>query len=203
MELPTEMAPAPADPAEWEGWLGASAARAATALSDDAMDAPVFNAAADGRTGAEFWAASLLNESVVHGADAAHAAGRPIEVEPDVAAPLVGNHLAMLTSPTWAAQRSESAEALRGTGQVLHLRSIDAAPGDVDAWTVERRPDGAVWRPGPADGEDVTVEGPAGALLLLLTRRLALDVAAGAGIRVDGEVDLLRHWLDSTAHVAD
>src|SRR5262245_31691286 len=51
-KLPTEMAVLPADPAEWPAWLAASAQRVADACSDEALEsAPVFNAAADGRTG--------------------------------------------------------------------------------------------------------------------------------------------------------
>lgn len=162
-------------------------------FSGDALDVPVFNAAGDERTGGRFWLSSVLNETVVHGADADVAAGRPTSVAPEIAAPLIGNHLAMLTSPTWAMLRSESAEAIRGTGQTLQWRATDGE----GAWFVERRPDGATWQPGDRPA-DVTVTGPAGVLLLVLTRRLPLSAAA-----VDGDAGLARHWLDNTAHVSD
>ncbi|HEV6955244.1 MAG TPA: hypothetical protein VKY86_18545 [Promicromonospora sp.] len=87
------------------------------------------------------------------------------------------------------------AGALRGTGQALQWRADDTG----DAWHVERRPEGAVWRAGTGPA-DVTVTGPAGPLLLALTRRLPLE---DAGLRVDGDAALVRHWLDHTAHVAD
>jgi len=45
--------------------------------------------------------------------------------------------------------------------------------------------------------EAVTVTGPAGSLLLVLTRRLPLTEAG-----VDGDTGLAQHWLDNTAHVA-
>ena len=121
-QLPTEMAVPPADPREWQAWLSESAQRVASACSDDALDAPVFNAAGDERSGTQFWMSSMLNEAVVHGFDAANAAGRPAEVQADVAAALISNHLAMLTSRTWQAQRSESAHAIRGTGQTCAFR---------------------------------------------------------------------------------
>lgn len=192
-QLPTEMAALPADPGEWPAWLSESARRVSDALSDEALDAPVFNAAGDERTGGQFWLASVLNETIVHGFDAANAAHRTVDVDAGLAAALVSNHLAMLTSPTWAMLRSESAEALRGTGQTLQWQATDTA----DAWTVERRPDGATWQlaAGPAD---VTVTGPAEALLLTLTRRLPLTE-----VKVDGDAALAHHWLDNTAHVAD
>src|SRR6185437_9611070 len=100
-QLPTEFAELPTDPREWQAWLSESAQRVANACSDDALDAPVFNPAADQRTGTRFWLSSSLNEAVVHGFDAAGAAGRSAEVDADIAAALISNHLAMLTSPTW------------------------------------------------------------------------------------------------------
>ncbi|MFF7196563.1 hypothetical protein ACFZAM_23055 [Streptomyces sp. NPDC008079] len=42
----------------------------ASACSDDALDAPVFNPAGDGRSGTRFWMSGMLNEAVVHGFDA-------------------------------------------------------------------------------------------------------------------------------------
>src|SRR5581483_2734875 len=114
-QLPTEMAVLPADPREWHAWLSESAQRVADACSDDALDAPVFNPAGDERPGTRFWMSSMLNEAVVHGIDA------------DIAAALISNHLAMLTSPTWAMQRPESARAIQGTGQTLQLLAADGA----------------------------------------------------------------------------
>ena len=193
-QLPTEMAIVPADPGEWQAWLSESAQRVASACSDDALDAPVFNAAGDERTGTRFWMSSVLNESVIHGLDAAKAANRPAEIDAGIAAALISNHLAMLTSPTWELQRSESAQAIRGTGQTLQWLATDTA----DAWFIERRPEGATWQPGTRPA-DVTVTGPAQALLLTLTRRLPLTEGE-TGITVDGDIGLVRHWLDNTAH---
>ncbi|MFF0270238.1 maleylpyruvate isomerase family mycothiol-dependent enzyme [Kribbella sp. NPDC004536] len=200
-QLPTEVVALPADSGEWPAWLAESAQRLVDALEDDALEAPVFNAAADGRTGGQFWLTGQLNEAVVHGFDAATAAGRSVEVEvdtdvdadvdADVAAALISNHLAMLTSPTWEVQRPESAHAIRGEGQVLQWQATDAG-----AWFVVRRPDGATWHSGTQQA-DVTITGPARSLLLTLTRRLPLTEVV-----VDGDADLAQHWLDSTAHVS-
>ena len=199
--LPTEMAAAPTGPGEWQAWLAASAQRVADAFSDDALDAPVFNAAGDERSGARFWLASMLNEAVVHGFDAAAAADRPVDVDADIAAALITNHLAMLTSPTWAMQRPGSADALRGTGQTLQWLATDTADG-TGAWFVERRPEGAAWQPANRQA-DVTVTGPAGSLLLTLTRRIPLTGHDTTGVTVDGDTDLARHWLDNTAHASN
>src|SRR3954471_16325907 len=83
-QLPTEMAVLPTDPGEWPAWLSESAQRVASACSDDALDAPVFNAAGDGRSGGRFWMVSMLNEAVVHGFDAANAAGFPPDIDADI-----------------------------------------------------------------------------------------------------------------------
>jgi uncharacterized protein (TIGR03083 family) len=200
-KLPTEMAVLPTDPREWQAWLSESARRVASACSDDALDAPVFNAAGDERSGTRFWMSSVLNETVVHGFDAADAAGRPADVDADLAAALIGNHFAMLTSPTWATQRPESAHAIRGTGQTLQWLATDTVD-DAGAWFVERRPDGVTWQPG-TQRADVTVTGPARSLLLILTRRLPLSDREATDISVDGDTDLVQHWLDNTAHVSD
>jgi len=197
-QLPTDMAVLPADPREWQAWLSESAQRVAGACSDDALDAPVFNPAGDERSGARFWMSSVLNEAVVHGFDAAKAAGRRTGIDADIAAALISNHLAMLTSPTWEMQRSESARAIRGTGQTLQWLATDTAAG---AWLVERRPEGATWQPGTQQA-DVTVTGPAGALLLALTRRLPLTDREATSISVEGDTDLAQHWIDNTAHVS-
>jgi uncharacterized protein (TIGR03083 family) len=197
-QLPTQMAEFPGDPNEWPAWLAASSQRLVDASSDDALDAPVFNPAGDERPGARFWLSSSLNEAVVHGFDAANAAGRPTDVDPDVAAALVTNHLTMLTSATWEMLRSESAHAIRGTGQTLQWRATDTANG---AWFVERRPDGATWRPG-ARPADVTVSGPAQSLLLTLTRRIPLSDRDTTHIAIDGDAGLAQQWLDNTAHVS-
>lgn len=199
-ELPTEVAELPGDPGRWPEWLVESAQRLANTFSDEALAAPVFNAAGDERTGGRFWMSSSLNEAVVHGFDGANAAGRRVDIDADVGAALISNHLAMLTSDTWELRRSESAEAIRGTGQTLQWLATDTADGS-GAWFVERRADGARWRPGTGQA-DVTITGPAGSLLLVLTRRLPLSDGE-AGVGVDGDADLVRHWLDNTAHIAD
>ncbi len=196
-QLPTEMAPLPPEPGDWPAWLSDGAARAVEAFSDEALEAPVFNAAADDRTGGEFWLSSLLNETVIHGADAAYAAGRDYDVDADVAADLITNHLQMLTSPTWAAQRPESANALGGAGETLHLRATD----DAGEWFIERGPDGAGWQARSGEA-DATVNGPASSLLLILTRRRQLSDETDQ-VRVDGDLDLVRHWIENSAHIAD
>ncbi len=106
----------------------------------------------------------------------------------------------MLTSPTWEMQRSESAHAIRGTGQTLQFLATDTGD-DAGAWFVERRPNGATWQAGTHQA-DVMVTGPAQSLLLILTRRLPLPDCEATNVSVDGDTDLARHWIDHSAHVS-
>lgn len=200
-QLPTEMAIVPTEPDDWPFWLDDGAARSAEACSDEALEAPVFNAAGDDRTGGQFWLSSLLNEAVIHGADAANAAGKSYDLDADIAADLISNHLAMLTSPTWAAQRPDSARALRGAGETLHWHATDGPGiGEASDWIIERGPGGPSWRLGTGEA-DVSVNGPAKSLLLILTRRRQLTDARDQ-VTVDGDLDLVRHWIEHTAHVS-
>ena len=204
-ELPTEVAELPAEPQAWPAWLSDAADRATAACSDAALLAPVFNAAGDDRTGAQFWLHTLLNETVVHGFDVAAAAGHDhdYDLAADIAAGLITNHLAMLASPTWTAQRPESAAAMRGSGETLHWHATDEPSlGDSGEWHIERHPDGVRWQPRHGTA-DVTVRGPATSLLLVLTRRLPLTGEHAAHVTIDGDVELARHWVRHTAHVAD
>jgi hypothetical protein len=74
--------------------------------------------------------------------------------------------------------------------------------GDSGEWHIERHPDGMRWQPRHGTA-DVTVHGPAKSLLLVLTRRLPLTGGHVDHVTIDGDVDLARHWLQHTAHVAD
>ena len=76
------------------------------------------------RTGGQVWLHSLLNEAVIHGFDAAAAAAGSAaaavdtyDLDADVAAQLITNQFAMLTSPTWAAQRSTPLTRCAATGR--------------------------------------------------------------------------------------
>ena len=109
----------------------------------------------------------------------------------------------MLTSPTWAARRSDSADALRGNGETLHWHATDESILDMSGdWFIERQPGGASWQH-RNDPADVTIQGPAGSLLLILTRRLPLTDGQAHDVTIEGDVDLVRHWVEHTAHVAD
>ncbi|WP_326953544.1 maleylpyruvate isomerase family mycothiol-dependent enzyme [Amycolatopsis sp. NBC_01286] len=205
-ELPGAEKPKAPKVAEWQDWLSDAAARAVAACSDEALADSVFNAADDKRTGAEFWLHSLLNEAVIHGYDAAAAAGDDYDLDYDLdaatAADLITNHLAMLTSPTWEQQSPVSAKAIRGGGEVLHWHATDEPGlGNSGEWYVERYAEGTRWdRNGTAD---VTVSGQAKSLLFVMTRRIPLTGKKAGYVITEGKVALAEHWLKHSAHVSE
>ena len=201
-QLPTSVAELPADQDAWTSWLAEAASRLARACIDAGPDAPVWNPAGDDRPGIGFWLRRVLCETIIHRADAATAAGVAYQLDAELAADAIADHLAMMTSPGWAAQRPDSAEALRGNGQTLHLHAGDEPGlGDTGEWLIERGAEGATWRHGHADA-DVTVSGPATSLLLVLTRRRPVSVGLDDSLHISGDLDLLTHWVDHTAQQA-
>lgn len=201
-QLPTSTSALPADRDAWKPWLAGGAARLAAACAGADSDAPVWNPSGDARSGTDFWLRRVLAETIIHRADAAAAAGVAYELDPELAADVITDHLAMMTSPGWAAQVPESAEALRGNGQTLHLHAGDEPSlSDAGERFVERGPDGATWRHGHGEA-DVTVRGPATSLLLVLTRRRPVSAALRDGLQASGDLDLFTHWIDHTAHQA-
>ncbi|GAA1304487.1 maleylpyruvate isomerase family mycothiol-dependent enzyme [Pseudonocardia xinjiangensis] len=201
-QIPTSFAALPADQDAWPSWLADGASLLAAACVDAGPDAPVWNPAGDARSGTRFWLPRVLAETIIHRADAAATADVAYQLDAELAAGAVSDHLAMMTSPGWAAQRPDSAEALRGSGQTLYLHADDEPSlGEAGRWFIERGAEGATWhqRPGVAD---VTVRGPATSLLLMLTRRRSISAALDDSLHASGDLDLLTHWVDHTAHQA-
>lgn len=201
-QLPTSVSPLPDGQDAWAAWLAEGASRAAAAGVDAGADAPVWNPSGDGRSGTRFWLPRVLAETIIHRADAAVTANVPYELDAAFAAGAISDHLAMMTSAGWAAQRPESAEALRGNGQRLLLQATDEPSlGEAGEWLIERGTDAATWQQG-SGAADVTVRGPAASLLLTLTRRRSIAAGLEDDLKVSGDLDLLTHWVDNTAHQA-
>lgn len=172
----------PGDQVDWPGWLRDGAADLADAVSA-AGDAPVWTFF--GRRPAVFWLRRMLHDLAIHHADAALTAGTEATIAPDLAADGITELLELLADPITETLRPGHVE-LRGTGQTLRLAADDS-------WLVTRTPGGVRWT--MADGPaDVTLTGPAGDLLLVLTRRLPVE-----RVVADGDRALLDHWL---AHLA-
>ena len=159
-----------------------------------AGSAPVWTLTGIGPAG--FWARRRAHEAAVHLADAQLAAGRDVDLAPEVAADAVDEWLTRIvagpgdtTDPARA-----PAQDLRGDGQSLHFHATDPGLSGAGEWLVTRTPSGVTVARGHGKA-DVAVRGPAAGLLLVLTRRRP---PSDPGIEVLGEQALLTHWLEHT-----
>ena len=136
------------------------------------------------------------HEAAVHLADAQLAAGRDVDLAPDVAADGVDEWLTRIAASTAGTTDPAPAPAqdLRGDGQSLHVHATDPGLSGTGEWLVTRTPTGVTVARGHGKA-DVAVRGPAVGLLLVLTRRLP---PSAPGIEVLGEHALLTHWLQHT-----
>jgi uncharacterized protein (TIGR03083 family) len=176
----------PQDPAQHGIWLNAGADRVIEAVTAAGSDL-VWTLAGIGP--ASFWARRRAHEAAVHLADAQLAAGRDVDLAPEIAADGVDEWLARI-----AAGAGGTAEDLRGDGQSLHFHATDPGLSGAGEWLVTRAPSGVTVEHGHGKA-DVAVRGPAASLLLVLTRRLP---PSDPGVEILGEQALLIHWLQHT-----
>ena len=183
----------PEDPAEHAHWLNAGAGQvieAVTVAGSDLVWTPA------GIRPASFWARRRAHEAAVHLADAQLAAGRDVDLAPDVAADAVDEWLALIAAGTEGTTDLARArvQELRGDGQSLHFHATDPGLSGTGEWLVTRTSSGVTVQHGHGKA-GVAVRGPAASLLLVLTRRLPPSDPA---IEILGQQALLSHWLQHT-----
>jgi uncharacterized protein (TIGR03083 family) len=153
----------------------------ATALEQLDLDVPMWNFTAVAAT-ARFWPHRMALETAVHGYDGAVAAGlAAVPIEPALGVEGIDE-----VFDIWAPTRLAGRDGI-DIGGAAHLHATDA-DGE---WTV-RTDDGVLQvGHGHAKGE-VALRGPAGALLLVLWRRMA---PGDGGTEVFGDRAVLDRWL--------
>ena len=183
----------PQDPAQHASWLNTGADLVIDAVTAAGSDL-VWTLAGIGP--ASFWARRRAHEAAVHLADAHLAAGRDVDLTPEVAADGVDEWLARIAAGTGGANDPAGAQPqdLRGHGQSLHIHATDPGLAGTGEWLVTRTPSGVTVTRGHSKA-DVAIRGPAASLLLVLTRRLPPSDPA---IDILGEQALLAHWLQHT-----
>ena len=182
----------PADPARHAQWLNAGAGQVIEAITAAGSD-PVWTFT--GMRPASFWARRRAHEAAVHLADAQLAAGRDVDLAPEVAADGVDERLTIIAATQGATGPARAqARELCGEGQSLHFHATDPGLCGAGEWLITRTPSGITIQHGHGKA-DVAVRGPAASLLLILTRRLPPSDPA---IEVLGEHALLSHWLQHT-----
>lgn len=142
-----------------------------------------------GNAPAAFWLQRNLYEQVVHTADAALALGLPVPIEADLGAAGVDEWLQIL--PHVATLNGAQALGDRS----MHLHATDGDLGPAGEWLLRGTAGGLEWEHGHAKG-DVAVRGGAGALYLLLNRRLPAD---DPRFEIHGDREVLDRWLAGTA----
>ncbi|GGY99454.1 maleylpyruvate isomerase family mycothiol-dependent enzyme [Streptomyces rochei] len=195
-EVPEDRVPGSAGPgtrgdvAALDAWLAESGRVVVDALREAGPDARAWSWA--GIHTAGFWARRMTHELVVHGADAALAAGRPVEaVAPEVAADAVDEWLEIVRFVQRALPDGPAKE-LRAPGRSIRLHATDAPAGLDAEWLIELPEEGVTWRRGPAEA-DVTLRGPLTEVLFVFYRRLPPDTR---GVDVLGDRKLLEFWLE-------
>jgi uncharacterized protein (TIGR03083 family) len=167
-------------------WLLDGAHELAAALAAAGPEAPVWTPFELG--GMPFWARRFAHETLIHRADAALAAGAPFDVATDVALDALDEWMELDAHPVHF-DLNPAKRAILGPGRTVALLASDLPTG----WLVDLTGDGNTWHRGTGPAA-VTVRAPLKELLLLVYRRRPAD-----GLRIDGDADLLRHWL---RHVA-
>jgi uncharacterized protein (TIGR03083 family) len=186
----------PAEPLAQADWLAAGAQRAVAAIHEAGGD-PVwaFGALAP----ASFWGRRMSHETMVHAADAALAAGLEPGLPAGLAADAIDEWLTVLMPPP-PGQADPRAQVL-GAGVALHVRTTDVTGPGPGEWVIRHGTgginviglagSGGTGAGGHAGG-DVVLAGPAGAVLLVLLRRLPPQ---GPAVSVTGDRAVLDRWL--------
>ncbi|MFK0070212.1 maleylpyruvate isomerase family mycothiol-dependent enzyme [Streptomyces sp. NPDC091046] len=195
-DVPVDRAPgaegpaASGDAAALDAWLAESGEVVVGALREAGPDARAWSWA--GIDTAGFWARRMTHELVVHGADAALAAGRPVRtVAPEVAADAIDEWLDIVRF-VQRVMPGAAANELRAPGSSLHLHATDT-PAELNAeWLVELPDEGITWRRGH-EKATVALRGPLTDVLLAFYGRLPLDTP---GLGVLGDRKLLELWLE-------
>jgi uncharacterized protein (TIGR03083 family) len=178
----------PNDPAARPGWLIAGADRLADAVKRAGTE-PVWTFA--GMAPSRFWLRRMTHETIVHSADAELAVGREVVVPADVAVDGIDEWFEMV----YGDGESNGQPLPLDQGKSLHVHATDDGLDGTGEWLVTCTASGLAIEAGHAKA-DVALRGPAGALLLVLVRRLP---ASTPGVEVLGDASVLTEWLARTA----
>lgn len=180
----------PDDPAGRARWLEAGAARMLAAVREAGPETRVWTWADDQTAG--FWLRRMVHDTVVHRADAALALRRPTEIASDLAADGISELLHLIP---YLLEKPDT-RGLLGIGESLQLHATDAEPGATGEWALSGAAGGLQWEHVHRKS-DVTVRGPAAALLLLLNRRTP---PTDPRVEILGDQAVLDGWLARTSY---
>jgi uncharacterized protein (TIGR03083 family) len=180
----------PSEPADREAWLLAGAGRVADAVREAGSD-PVWTFT--GLQPASFWARRMAHETAMHRADAQLAVGSEPAFGAVMAADAIDESLVYMSSLAGPGQDPRTAALAAGRSLHVHATDPELAGGE---WTVRHEPAGVTVERAHGRG-DAALRGPAGDLLLVLTRRVP---PGDASVEVHGDAAILAGWLAGTSY---
>ncbi|WP_019928771.1 maleylpyruvate isomerase family mycothiol-dependent enzyme [Nocardia sp. BMG111209] len=173
----------PRDPAEVDHWFRQTADAVIDAVDATGGEVPVWTPFGALRP-SEWWIRRRLHENTGHRADALLALGRPVTIDPVLAADGVEEFLSLLQMGS-ARFRNPLDE-----GASILLRATDTG----DAWAVRRTGDSIGWD-GDTESVTATVQATAVDLYLLVLGRIPADSPA---LTLSGDAAVLPTWLERT-----
>lgn len=190
-ELDTRAVPDGARPKETAAaarWLSEGARLVCAAVDATGADTPVWTTLGTAQPAA-WWLRRLTHEVTVHHADALLALGRPVTVEPDLAADAICEWLDLLSIGT-----AGRTGAVLPDGATLHLHATDPGLGLRGEWIVRHDGSSIVWEHGHAKATTAVRASASTLLLALLGRHRPGD----PNLEIFGEPAVFAHWIDRT-----
>lgn len=179
----------PDDRQAQSAWLNTGAQRVIAAVQAAGSD-PVW--AFGSLRPASFWGRRMAHETALHRADAELAAGKEPAFTPELAGDAIDEWLGFLSGPLY--DRPDPRLEALPEGRTLHVHATDDELAGTGEWLV--RHESSAVHVGRGHGRaDVAISGPAGLLLLVLTRRVPPDDPA---VQIFGDRALLSRWLEHT-----
>ncbi|MEU1545838.1 maleylpyruvate isomerase family mycothiol-dependent enzyme [Nocardia sp. NPDC005745] len=191
VELDTRAVPEgarPADPRAAARWLSEGARLVLAAVDSTGAHVEVWTTLGTPRP-VGWWIRRLTHEAVAHHADALLALGRPVSIEPAVAADAISEWLDLLRVGL-----TRRAETVLPGGATLHLRATDQGLGSDGEWFIRPSGPSIAWEHASTKAT-VAVRARAATLLLVLLGRIRPD---GPGVEIHGDPSTLIRWLERT-----
>jgi uncharacterized protein (TIGR03083 family) len=176
----------PSDKAELPAWLGEVTPALVETFRAADPDAPMW--AWGSEKHARFWSRRMLAETVVHGADAAFAAGIDPAIEPGIGIDLIDEFLDNLPHAVYFAPRVAE---LKGSGETVVFRDPDSGT----LWSIRLDPAGFTWSHDEADANVLVTATPGDLLLFVYGRRKVGDEQ----IAYEGDRTLLDFWVERSS----
>ena len=176
----------PKDPEAAARWLSEAARLLLTAIEETDADIPVWTTLGTPQP-THWWLRRLTHEVTVHRADALLALGRPVTIEPALAADAICESLDVLSIVL-----ARRAVTVLPDSTTLHLHATDPGLGTDGEWTIRSSGPSIAWEHAHTKAT-TAMRASAATLLLTLMGRIRPD---DPELEILGEPTVLTHWLE-------